>query len=141
MDFCPRCSSGDFVKAGIVAEKQRYKCKKCNFYFTVSKRGISLEKKRLAIHLYLEGISIRRISRILDVSDTAVRKWLAPLKDELSVMRNNSSQVKPMHKVEHFLRSREIFSKFGWILLGLEENQGTCLLGSHDTGNCELDKA
>lgn len=138
MDFCPKCTSADFVKAGIVAERQRYKCKICNYYFTVAERGASLEKKRLAIHLYIEGLSIRRISRILDVSDTAIRKWLIPLKDELDILRKNTPQVKPMHKVEHFLRSREIFSKFGWILLGLEENQGIFLLGSHDTGNCEV---
>ncbi|MDR2206470.1 MAG: IS1 family transposase, partial [Flavobacteriaceae bacterium] len=33
---CPRCSSEEYCKAGIVLNRQRYKCKKCNYYYTVN---------------------------------------------------------------------------------------------------------
>ncbi len=33
---CPCCKSSEFVKAGIVKLKQRYK--KCNYYYTVEKK-------------------------------------------------------------------------------------------------------
>ncbi len=138
MEICPRCDSKNYVKAGFVAKRQRYRCKSCNYNFTVEERGVSVGKKRLAMHLYLEGLSIRRIARVLEVSDTAVRKWLLPWRDDLNFFRNKNANIKPMHKVEHFLRSRDVFSRFGWLMLGIEENQGICLFGSHDTGNCEI---
>ena len=38
---CPKCKSEKKVKDGIVKNKQRYKCKGCNYHFTVEERGIS----------------------------------------------------------------------------------------------------
>jgi len=138
MNNCPRCSSVSIVKAGRVFGKQRYKCKSCNYFFTVRTKGMPSETKRMAIHLYLEGLSVRHIARILDVSDVAVGKWLKPAKPLLSSYRKPMIIVKPLHKVEHFLISREIFRKYGWLLIGLEENDGICLLGSIESGNCEI---
>ena len=43
IELCPNCGSQDYVKSGIVAERQRYKCKKCNYYFTVNKLGKKID--------------------------------------------------------------------------------------------------
>ena len=38
---CKKCESNEYVKAGFVKGKQRYKCKKCGCQFgSVKKRGM-----------------------------------------------------------------------------------------------------
>lgn len=77
---CPKCLSENYVKNGIKYEKQRYKCKNCGCHFTQShKRGASLEKKLLALNLYLEGMGIRAIGRVLKVNNVTVLNWIRTL--------------------------------------------------------------
>ena len=75
---CPKCHSKDFVKSGIIKERQRFKCKSCNYYFTVQKLGKRIEGEYVikALQLYLEGISFREIERILNVSHVSVMNWV-----------------------------------------------------------------
>jgi len=56
---------------------QRYRCKGCGYHFTTTKqRGISLEKKLLALKLYKEGLGFRSIGRVIGVSNVAVLNWV-----------------------------------------------------------------
>ena len=74
---CPKCFSEEYVKNGIKYEKQRYKCKKCGCHFTQSrKRGASFETKLQALKLYLEGMGLRGIGRVLKVSNVTVLNWI-----------------------------------------------------------------
>ena len=75
---CPKCNSKNFVKSGIIKERQRFKCKSCNYYFTVQKLGKRIEGEYVikALQLYLEGISFREIERILNVSHVSVMNWV-----------------------------------------------------------------
>lgn len=92
----------------------------------------------MAVHLYLEGLSIRKISRILDISDMAVGKWLKPMKSALDEFRKERVLSREIHSVEHFMITRQLFRNYGWLVVGMEENEGTCLLGSTETSNCIL---
>ena len=58
---CPKCNSDDYTNDGIVKSKQRYKCKKCNYRYTVQMKSTAKPKelKRLALILYLEGLGFR----------------------------------------------------------------------------------
>jgi hypothetical protein len=77
---CPKCLSEDFVKSGFNKGKQRYKCRKCKCNFTQSnRRGASLERKLLALNLYLEGMGFRSIGRILKVNNVTVLNWIRTL--------------------------------------------------------------
>ena len=75
---CPRCGSGKYKKNGIVKERQRYKCKQCQYNYTIQKRSgeIPEEVKQHALDMYLEGLGFRAIGRILKVSHTAVYYWV-----------------------------------------------------------------
>src|SRR3989304_3628663 len=74
---CPKCNSANHVKNGMASGRQRYKCKKCSLNYTVEyKAGIKPEYKRLALMMYLEGMGLRSISRIIGVSNVAVLKWI-----------------------------------------------------------------
>ena len=55
--YCPKCQSQDYVKSGIIKGRQRFKCKECNYYFTVQKMGKRIDDYYVtkALQLYVEG--------------------------------------------------------------------------------------
>jgi transposase-like protein len=75
---CPNCSSSEYVKSGVIKDRQRYKCKKCNYYFTVNKVGKQIDSYFVnkALQLYLEGLSYREIERILGISHVSIINWV-----------------------------------------------------------------
>jgi transposase-like protein len=75
---CPNCSSDQYVKSGIVNNRQRYKCKSCGYYFTVNKLGKRIDDYYVnkALQLYLEGLSYREIERILGISHVSILNWV-----------------------------------------------------------------
>jgi transposase-like protein len=79
---CPKCNSSKIIKSGIVAERQRYKCKECSYFFTVQKAGKQIDNYYVikALQLYLEGISYREIERILGISHVSVMNWVKKYK-------------------------------------------------------------
>ena len=78
IDSCPNCGSNQYVKSGIIKERQRYKCKKCNYFFTVNKLGKQIDSYYVnkALQLYLEGLSYREIERILGISHVSIINWV-----------------------------------------------------------------
>ncbi len=139
MKDCPKCKSDNIVKSGLINEVQRYKCKLCNYHFTVDQRGLPVKFKRIAIHLWLEGLSIRNIGRILNISDVAIGKWISPVKDDLAKYRKSKITKKELHSVEHFMITKNMFRQYGWLIIGMEENEEICLIGTTETRNCRID--
>jgi transposase-like protein len=76
---CPQCRHDKVVKSGIVQERQRFKCKSCGYFFTVSKQGKETDPYTVvkALQLYIEGLTFREIERILGVSHVSVRNWVS----------------------------------------------------------------
>jgi transposase-like protein len=136
---CPRCDQNNTVKAGIILGKQRFRCKACGYHFTEHPPRLPSSLKRLVIHLYLEGLSYKKISLITEVSDVAVANWIKPMKDLIDPYRRNIKGIRSMHKIEHFMITRNLFSEFGWLIIGFDQNDGINLIGSHQTGNCAID--
>ena len=77
-DTCPKCQQHNVVKSGIVKERQRFRCRDCNYYFTVKKLGNQIDDYYVtkALQLYLEGLSFREIERILGISHVTVSSWI-----------------------------------------------------------------
>lgn len=75
---CPKCNSQQVTKSGIVNARQRFRCKKCKYHFTVNKVGKQIDNYYVtkALQLYIEGISYREIERILGVSHVSVMNWV-----------------------------------------------------------------
>lgn len=75
---CPKCNSSVVIKSGIIKNRQRFKCKKCYYYFTVNKLGKTIDDYYVikALQLHLEGISYREIERLLGVSHVSVMNWV-----------------------------------------------------------------
>ena len=94
---CPRCASADKVKSGIKDGRQRYKCKACQYFFTVSHQSdtATSAQRRVALNLYLAGLGFRSIGRLLGFSHVAVYQWI-------KVFGKAAAQIKrpPAHIVE-----------------------------------------
>jgi hypothetical protein len=75
---CPKCNSQLLIKSGVVKERQRFRCKKCNYSFTVLKEGKHIDPYYVikALQLYIEGVSFREIERILGISHVSVSNWV-----------------------------------------------------------------
>ena len=82
LPICPKCESIQCVKSCILKERQRFKCKKCNYYFTVDKIGKSIDPYFVtkALQLYIEGVSYREIERLLGISHVSVMNWVKKYK-------------------------------------------------------------
>ncbi len=78
MRNCPNCSSENNIKSGVINDRQRFKCKDCNYYFTVDKLGKKIDDYYVnkALQLYLEGLTYREIERILGISHVTVMNWV-----------------------------------------------------------------
>lgn len=94
---CPSCSSEEYIKSGIVANRQRYKCKSCGYFFTVNKEGKKIDDYYVnkSLQLYLEGLSYREIERLLGVSHVSVMNWVKKYK----VKRPENTNYHPTYKI------------------------------------------
>lgn len=75
---CPKCKSETLIRSGIVKGRQRYRCKECNYFFTVLKDGKHIDPYYVikALQLYIEGVTYREIERILGISHVSVMNWV-----------------------------------------------------------------
>lgn len=120
---CPKCSGEEVSKSGVIVGRQRYKCKNCSYHFSVNKLGRSIDKYYVikALQLYLEGISLREIERILGVSHVSVMNWVKQY--GIKPLENNSYH--PTYKVlSHeelvkFMSSRDQIAGTGMIITEL----------------------
>lgn len=94
---CPKCSSDKITKSGIILGRQRYKCKECNYHFSVAKLGKVIDKYYVikALQLYLEGISLREIERILGVSHVSVMNWVR----QYGIKAPENKDYRPTYKI------------------------------------------
>ncbi|QEK51741.1 IS1 family transposase [Pedobacter aquae] len=94
---CPKCQSHQVVKSGVINHKQRFKCKDCQYYFTVDKLGKQVDNSYIikALQLYVEGVSYREIERLLGVSHVSVIKWVK----KFQLIRPVKTVYKPSYKI------------------------------------------
>lgn len=122
-NICPKCSAKRTIKSGIINNKQRYKCKACNYFFTVNKMGKKIDQYYVtkALQLYLEGLTYREIERIIGVSHVSVMNWVK--KYGLSKVEN--TEYHPTYKILNnnelsaFFKNPENTSGAGFIITEL----------------------
>lgn len=94
---CPRCQGEELIKSGVVKERQRFRCKKCGYSFTVMKTGKNIDPYYVvkALQLYLEGITYREIERILGISHVTVMNWVK----KYHIKAPEQHEYRPTYKV------------------------------------------
>ena len=112
---CPKCTSAEVSKNGKIKGVQRYKCKQCQYQFTrTTPRGRSATEKALAITLYLMGVSMNAIGRLLKVSTPAVLSWIRKFAlDTYEKPEPAHPVVIELDEMWHFLNSKKTKSGFG----------------------------
>ena len=79
--MCPRCQSVHRqVKAGLNRSRsQRYQCGACRKLYTPQpkQQGHAPDVRQQAVRFTLEGLSQRKVARLLDVAPQSVANWLA----------------------------------------------------------------
>lgn len=74
---CLQCGSTEYCKNGKVFGWQRYKCKHCGYQFTkMGERGKPFNIKLTCHGLYLFGLSMRQIARVMGISAQTVSRWI-----------------------------------------------------------------
>jgi transposase-like protein len=80
MEQCPYCQASEQqVKNGRnPSGSQRYKCQVCGRIYTLqpTRAGYEQTTRDQAVRLYLEGMNLRRIGRILSVNHQSVANWV-----------------------------------------------------------------
>lgn len=94
---CPKCNSQLLIKSGVVKGRQRYRCKPCSFSFTVLKEGKSIDPYYVikALQLYIEGVTLREIERILGISHVSVMNWVR----KYNIKAPENPEYRPTYKV------------------------------------------
>ena len=74
---CPKCEGKERSKAGFHKKRQRYKCRACGCFYTQSAgRGYPLRLREAAVTLYVFGLSMNAIARLLGVSHQTSYRWI-----------------------------------------------------------------
>jgi transposase-like protein len=80
MPACKKCGSGQTVKSGVVAGKQRFLCKECGCNFREGDARTNetvAAKKALCILLYaVTKGSFRMMGKILDIDHASAYRWV-----------------------------------------------------------------
>ena len=130
MKNCKHCNSTKLTLSGIVKSKQRYRCKDCGKTSREGDKRIvhSFEKKIKVIKSYLEGVGIRSISRLENISAPMVINLIRTFSKKLQEKLHNQTVNEDIRNIE-ILEIDELFtyvqkklpeSKYGLLLIGTE---------------------
>src|SRR4028119_284333 len=75
---CPECHGSHIRKNGHRQQKQNYICVSCGRQFLeqYESRGYSQDVKQLCLKMYLNGMGIRGISRVTEISHVTILNWI-----------------------------------------------------------------
>lgn len=120
---CPKCGGEALIKSGIVKSRQRFRCKACNYFFTVLKEGKNIDPYYVikALQLYIEGVTYREIERILGISHVSVMNWVK----KYNIHAPENYEYRPSYKVLNhnelveFFRDKESLKSSGCMITEL----------------------
>ena len=75
---CLHCAHPDSIRYGTSrgVQRYRYRCQACRRIFQTLRRGKDPALKQQACQLYLEGMGMRAIGRVLSIHHKTVSRWL-----------------------------------------------------------------
>ena len=129
MNSCPRCQHPHSVKNGHIHEKQRYKCKDCEYQWTTQKtyRGRPPAEKALAGFLYRHGLSMNAIAKMLHASPSTLLQWIRNFGKQYGELPKPKAApiVLELDEMWHYLKKRSRNSGFGKLCVVILENSST----------------
>ena len=129
---CKKCGNTEVVKSGFVKGNQRYMCKLCKCQFQPNRhKGKPEGTKRLAILLYLCGLSMRTISKIAKTDLHAVYRWIRAFAEEQYEKPEpvSGKVVIELDEMWHFIKSKKTDSGYGRLIAVIPVNLSTGSVG------------
>ena len=126
--ICKKCNSSHVVKAGKIRGNQRYKCKECGCQFQPNRmKGRAEGVKRLAVLLYLCGLSMRAIAKIVKTDVHAVYRWIRKFAEENYEKPEPKSEavVVELDEMWHFIKKKKTNVGFGRLIAAIPVNLST----------------
>ena len=129
MAKCPRCGSEQTFANGSVRGVAKRYCKTCHYQFTrPDKVGKPSSIKLTAVSLYLHGLSMNDIARLLGVSTPAVLKWIRThAKENCPKPVPGEAIIVELDEMWHFLEKKTANSGSGRLIVVI---QGDSLTGN-----------
>jgi transposase-like protein len=130
---CPRCKSESNVKNGVIKGIQRYKCKNCNFNYTVEFKSTakSIDTRKFGLMLYLEGLGFQSIGRLLNVSHVAVIKWIRKYGEQIKELKTDKpAKIIELDEMHSYISSKKTIDGFGLLLIEKKDVSLISLLGT-----------
>ncbi|GIX48779.1 MAG: hypothetical protein KatS3mg131_2990 [Candidatus Tectimicrobiota bacterium] len=130
---CVKCGSTHVIKNGSVRGIPKKKCQTCGYQFTKNivhvPRGMPLRIKLFAVWLYISGLSMNRISKLLNVSAQSVLNWIRQYAREQEAKPQPSGKaiIVEVDEMWHYLKKNSDLSGSGklWMVI-----QDSCLTGN-----------
>jgi len=119
---CPKCGKEQCVKAGFNHNRQRYKCKNCGRQITQIEDK-NATKRAFALYLYVIGLSMNTIGRMLKVEPSTILYWVRNF--ALKTYQKPTPQgevIIELDEMWHFLHSKKTRSGSGRRTVELPES-------------------
>ena len=129
---CPKCHHADRVRAGRVKGVQRFQCRQCGCQYTRSEpRGMPLAVKLLAVTLYVHGLSMHAIAKLLQVSTPAVLKWIRVFAETHcpKPQPTATAAIIELDEMWHFLKKSPRSSGSGKLIVAIQGGSWTGNVG------------
>ncbi|KGN79137.1 insertion element iso-iS1d protein insA [Porphyromonadaceae bacterium COT-184 OH4590] len=126
---CVKCKSDKSVKNGIVSSRQRYRCNDCGYNYTVAQKSDVKpnDTKKLALAMYIEGLSYRTIGKILNISYGTVYQWVKDLNKQTKMLHSDRTiNITTIEQIEQYVVNAKSSDRHGLILIDM--NNGTAFL-------------
>ncbi len=107
---CKKCEGKEHNKNGFVKGHQRYKCKNCGYQFVPTlQKGFDEQTKLIACLLYISGLSLRTIVRLLHTFATSVLSWVRKfaLDNYEKPQPNSEAIIVQLDEMWHFLHLKK----------------------------------
>ena len=101
---CPHCAATERqYKVGTnPSGSQRYLCEPCHRKYTPypHQQGYAEEVRQHALRLYVDGINLRRIGRMLGVTHQSVSNWVAAYARQLPDLPPTPAAGRAVHELD-----------------------------------------
>jgi transposase-like protein len=108
--------------------RQRYKCKRCNYRYTVKIKSTAKSKdiKRQALELYLEGLGFRSIARFLQVSHVAVYNWIKAFGEQIEAIKSDTPiEIVELDEMHTYIAHKKTTVGYGLLLIDMGKGLST----------------
>ncbi len=125
---CKKCGGKEHSKNGFVKGHQRYKCKNCGYQFVPTlRKGFDEQTKLTACLLYINGLSLRTIARLLNTSATSVLSWVRKfaLENYEKPQPNSDAVIIQIDEMWHFLHLKKTNFGYGKHIVLIQDSLST----------------